>query len=381
MIAQQLHFFTLGLLQMFFIFAAVITYRLPKITKSRYIFFWVLVYWAFTAAKDLFYNIYSFEIVSSLLVFDLFSVPVTSLYLWEQVFPHSMTRKRAFLILFPFIFLVGLYFLSLLFIPLPQDFSVLTLWTMPLFVPSLFLGLYIILIFLYGVFTFFIVVRQTYRYDSAVKQNYSYTDNINLKWLRSLMYFLLLILVVFFALYVLLVSIPAIYKDLMYYCFLLAVWIYIFRRVLKQQVPAELLNYIYEERKLINVAPSSEISDKKEMPYYDALQSKIERAFEEQKLYLNPRLSIGELASACYTNRTYLSDFLNKRQQESFYDYVNRYRVENVSIPLLKNIEKNHSMADVAELSGFGSYSTFRRAFVKYTGKSPQSYQSNIDDG
>ena len=94
---------------------------------------------------------------------------------------------------------------------------------------------------------------------------------------------------------------------------------------------------------------------------------------EQEALYLNKDLTLTDLAVAIGTNRTYLSRYLSQVQQQTFYDYINRLRLNKKSIPLMKD-HPEYTLEFVASESGFKSISTFRRAFIKLTGLNPSNY-------
>jgi AraC-like DNA-binding protein len=99
------------------------------------------------------------------------------------------------------------------------------------------------------------------------------------------------------------------------------------------------------------------------------------RVMDEEQIYRNQRLTINDVANAMGTNRTYLSVYLNSVLHTTFYDYINNYRIEQVSIPLLKQLRPPRTMEEIAELSGFSSVTTFRRAFLKKMGITPMNYR------
>ena len=98
----------------------------------------------------------------------------------------------------------------------------------------------------------------------------------------------------------------------------------------------------------------------------------------QRQLYLNPKLTLKEVAAAIGTNMTYLSIYLNHRLNASFYDYVNCYRVEE-ACRILSRMSGGEriNMTEVAQRSGFNSVSTFNRNFKKTKGITPKEYYFN----
>ena len=90
-----------------------------------------------------------------------------------------------------------------------------------------------------------------------------------------------------------------------------------------------------------------------------------------------PHLTLAELAADLGTNRTTLSSYINNGLGTTFYDYVNSNRLEYTE-KLLSDPGTKYSAEQLAELSGFNSLSTFRRAFSKKYGISPQQYRERV---
>lgn len=102
------------------------------------------------------------------------------------------------------------------------------------------------------------------------------------------------------------------------------------------------------------------------------------RAFDEGRVYLDNHLTIAKLAESLGTNRTYLSNYINTELHCTFYEYVNRRRVEYAKGLL---VERNDPLDVVAALSGFNSLSSFRRAFLTYEDMTPGQYRTGYGRG
>ncbi len=92
----------------------------------------------------------------------------------------------------------------------------------------------------------------------------------------------------------------------------------------------------------------------------------------EEKIYLNPKLTLSELALRVGTNRTYLSNYINQVLHLTFFDYVNSLRLDFANDLLLNT---NFTLEVIAEKSGFNSLSTFRRCFMQRHDCSPSAYR------
>lgn len=98
--------------------------------------------------------------------------------------------------------------------------------------------------------------------------------------------------------------------------------------------------------------------------------------WRRKKLYLNPLLSLNDLARAAGCNKTYVSTFINS-QGKTFYDYVNEYRISE-ACRIMESSDERLSMSDVATRSGFNSMSSFNRYFSKIKGATPTNYYHRL---
>ena len=111
----------------------------------------------------------------------------------------------------------------------------------------------------------------------------------------------------------------------------------------------------------------------------DALMQAITTVLREQKLFALPDLTIQDLASAVHSNRTYVSQCINRRTGLSFSQYVARYRVEHAQ-QILRDSgygTDKEAIMDAMTSSGFSSDQTFYRVFKEITGETPLQYRHN----
>lgn len=100
---------------------------------------------------------------------------------------------------------------------------------------------------------------------------------------------------------------------------------------------------------------------------------KLERLMESEKPYLNSELKIDDLAQMLNIPYYQLSEVINKHYQASFFDFINKNRVEEAKT-LLSN-GSNDKILAVAFDSGFSNKATFNRIFKKTTGFTPSEYK------
>jgi AraC-like DNA-binding protein len=120
-------------------------------------------------------------------------------------------------------------------------------------------------------------------------------------------------------------------------------------------------------------------SDRKTKPVIDMasmqqLTRQMEMHMEEEKPFLNPDYTLGELASAMGVPLHKLSACINRGIGRHFSDYVNQWRIRHC-LELMRDKDiVNLNLNGIATKCGFNNRNTFSAAFKKYTGESPSAY-------
>jgi AraC-like DNA-binding protein len=149
---------------------------------------------------------------------------------------------------------------------------------------------------------------------------------------------------------------------LVYFCVLL--YVAIINRTLTDKIE------IAEKYK--NSSLSSGISNE--------IMERIQKCMEEDKTYIDPELSLRNLAAILNIQEKYISEVINKLKRQNFSDYVNSYRISYAK-SLLKNPEnKDKTMLYVLFESGFNSKTTFNNSFKKIVGCTPLEYKKSCLD-
>lgn len=109
------------------------------------------------------------------------------------------------------------------------------------------------------------------------------------------------------------------------------------------------------------------------------LISRLEKLMSEEQLYLNPEISLDEIASKLESNRTYLSKAINQVYGTNFISYLNDLRIKD-SIRIISQKESSRfSIEGIAKEVGFNNRITFISAFKKYTGVTPSFFMKNLN--
>jgi AraC-like DNA-binding protein len=108
---------------------------------------------------------------------------------------------------------------------------------------------------------------------------------------------------------------------------------------------------------------------------YDAVQARLAALMDGvAPLYLEPALTIGQVAKRSGYPEYLVSAVINRRFDGTFWDYINRLRVE-AARACLADVDDARSILDIAYACGFTSKSTFNAAFKRQVGDTPSGYR------
>ncbi len=377
---ENLTYFLNGASLSFFAMGAFHMAIYARQSKSRphYLFTICLIWMALIELKEFFLShdaAYNYEILGPGFTFpDLFTLALLSLFFFELVMPGRITARYGLKLLWPFILLGGAYWIGTAFEP-RMIYSSLSelLHDLPDYLPTVLL-LYILYTICFCIFAMVRVVMYSKRYAKEIAQAYSFTESIHLRWMR----WMPVILGFYLLSYILIIAFTSdVRSTIVIYLLTLVVWGILYGCILQYRIPDIIRNYwqMPLEGEIMDESPETTLVEGSRIAL---LREQLQEAIVQRKLYLNPGLTIIDLACECGTNRTQLSLLLNKELGLSFRDYINHCRIQYAALPLLEDEEAGHKIEEVALLSGFGSTATFYRAFAKEKGMAPQQWQESI---
>jgi ligand-binding sensor domain-containing protein/AraC-like DNA-binding protein len=97
---------------------------------------------------------------------------------------------------------------------------------------------------------------------------------------------------------------------------------------------------------------------------------------ETEKPYLDPNLSLQDMAERMGCSKENLSQVINEKTGFNFKNFINKYRVEAAMVKLADPKENQYVLMKIALDVGFNSKSVFNAAFSKFTGMSPSQYRN-----
>lgn len=210
-------------------------------------------------------------------------------------------------------------------------------------------------------------------YRSWTETQFSDTETISFVWLRNFIYLIIAGEVFkwcwFIADYI--IDLPF-EKDWWWHLFTVVIICYVGIKGYAQHQPLRLTysskNVLQDEIITQNVAESIKENN------YEDLKPKIKKIMLHDKPYLEPELSLSDLALKLKTNTSVLSAAINSNFNKNFNDFVNEYRVEEFKKQIKFPKNQHYTLLAVAFDCGFNSKATFNRAFKKFTGQAPSRF-------
>ncbi len=156
--------------------------------------------------------------------------------------------------------------------------------------------------------------------------------------------------------------IPVYLAGAISFSFLIIAWIFL--AIKEQEVFLRLLPSKY---------PSSHLSDVDRM----AIMQRVEQLLVKEKHFLDPSLSLAQLAKRAAVHPKTLSQVINESTGKNFTHLINSHRVKHAQKLFSQAEMKEEKVIAIALDSGFRSLSTFNVVFKQYTKMTPSAFRSH----
>lgn len=212
-----------------------------------------------------------------------------------------------------------------------------------------------------------------HKYQKNIELVNSDTRKNNLKWLEYTT-FLVLFMVVMLVITDLYNSIIVrnISNLIYFFCFYIISYfsmkqseLYPFEKENKKQIIDIVTDF--DEKKI----PQKKLIEDKNLA---VLKKNLEQIMDTEKPFLDSELNLIKLAQMMNINAHQLSYLINTAFGLNFYNFINKYRVENVKTNLSSYNLKHLTITGIGFESGFNSKSAFNIAFKKHTGMTPKDF-------
>ena len=238
--------------------------------------------------------------------------------------------------------------------------------------------------FIFSLYVFiycFLAYKKIIKHEKTIRLLNSTSENLDLKWLKNIIVGVIFITI--FWIFDIVFQISEgnktfdILTSLIYFLSILYITYY-------WQKQKEIFPYSLKEKEEIETIIVETILPKgkrKELLTDEELQeqkSNLLQLMEVEKPFLDFDLSLVKLAASMKISTHILSYVINNGFDENFYQFINRYRIEEAK-KLMADLETNRlSLLGIGFSVGFNSKTVFNTTFKKVTGQTPSEYKKQI---
>jgi AraC-like DNA-binding protein len=242
------------------------------------------------------------------------------------------------------------------------------------------LGLHKIMIVISGVVYVSLSLWLLRKHKQTLRDRFSKVEKINLVWLRYLIYGIGLIWVaVFYGDDVIIFSMVALFVMVLGYFGVKQVGVFtegffplsadgsvVTEPDSSNEMQSVSFTPIEEKGKYLRSALSQQLVTE--------IHLKLKQVMTEHKLFLNPELTLAELAGKLEVHSNHLSQVINSAEGKTFYDFINTLRVDEFKRQVALPENRKYTLLALAFECGFNSKTAFYRNFRNATGQSPTDY-------
>jgi AraC-like DNA-binding protein len=215
------------------------------------------------------------------------------------------------------------------------------------------------------------------KHDHFILENFSYKEQINLGWIKNVLYS-------FGIVWTVLIVVTILHHVF----YLFSAEFCINGMFLSLSAFVIIIGYIGIKQSVIHIPENvSQISGQTTQRYAGSglgkseaedYAVKLKEIMNVDKPFLDPKLNINKLAEMVDMPSYYLSQVINENFGKNFYEFINHYRVEEVKRKIDNGQFKHYSLLGISYDSGFNSKATFNRFFKKITGNTPGNYKKKV---
>lgn len=217
------------------------------------------------------------------------------------------------------------------------------------------------------------ILKITRKVKMKAQQEFSNIEHVDISWLSTFLYAFIIVFVILAIMFI-----GAMHEfdtewlnPLVSIVFTLAIFILGYKGLFQQSIfsNTDAVDSLQE-------TTSKEIS--KPLINDKALSDNLLKYMESNHPYRDAELTLTSLATQVNMSRNQLSEVINSRLGSNFYDFINKYRVEEVKQLMNDPKCKDFTILAIAFDAGFPSKSTFNAVFKKFTGLTPSEYRAGL---
>ncbi len=226
----------------------------------------------------------------------------------------------------------------------------------------------------------FFSLREIVLTKNAMKESRSEIPASVFNWCSLIVFnFSLIIILDAFSILLNPLHIPHLLAGLLDNAGLFVFWLFANLLILKIMISPLIFTALQQEEELL---AESKIEKYRSSPLTkqdkEKMIGRLEQLMQKEKPWSKPGITIAELAESAGIQARYLSQVINENYNENFYDFINRYRIEETKNRILNASDDKETISEIMYQVGFNSKSSFNNAFKKITGQTPGQFKKTM---
>lgn len=234
------------------------------------------------------------------------------------------------------------------------------------------------------------------KHSKRIRQYYSYSKNVDLKWLYFLSNgFAVFLFFLLFSSYIRQLFHLPLPSSFQYTWLVMVIYIFgiglygykqkgVFTDIENSSIPIIFGPEINKPNILMTPKVVESSVEKEKIAYEksglnkeeaERLSHNLQSLMEKDRPYLDSEMDLTSLAKILCTTTHNLSQVINEYFGKNFYEFINEYRIEEAKKLLLDSEFKEYKIIVIALECGFNSKSTFYNLFKKSTSLTPAEYR------
>lgn len=230
---------------------------------------------------------------------------------------------------------------------------------------------------LQGIFYTVLTILVVVAYNKRLKDNFSNIDRINLNWLKYIAFGIIIIWSIVAFLYLSDFFIQRQARIDYMLQFSISILIYSIGYIGLTQ-PEVFLQHVDEITETDETKSGRYSKSGLDEISADDIKGRLLNLMENEKPYLDSELTLKKLSEILCVSGHHLSEVINTRLNQNYYDFINNYRVEEFKARIKDPAFSNYNLLSIAFDSGFKSKTAFNTIFKKLTGKTPSEYKASV---
>ncbi|HEY5368026.1 MAG TPA: AraC family transcriptional regulator [Hanamia sp.] len=233
----------------------------------------------------------------------------------------------------------------------------------------------------------FITLRNINTFRSKISNHFSEFNKVNLNWLSVTIILFMIVIGIGMVNSFIRITPLTNYSNITLTVIIFTIFLFITQILFKAIQYPSIFEGIKEEENAEQTATiSPAITEKKEIRYAgsslsgdekELMKQQLVNYMQQEKPYLEPQLMLEELADMLKIKPRILSQVINESFNQNFFDFINRYRIEEAKRLLGNPADKKITVLEVLYQVGFNSKSSFNTLFKRYTGVTPSEYKKS----